>query len=216
MRCGICASAMVGQTLTVKGKPYRYYRCRHVYDKNTKKTCSARYVQGERLEEAVWQEVKRVLSDPGIVIEELERAADRGVDETEVSRLQAVLSEVAEREKRLVHLFTLGDINEEAVRNEGVNLAGEKRVIEERLTSLNTARTPSPGRLNQMRLEHICKGIADWLDRAGESERELALVALQVTVKATKDEATVSGVLPVDHPPFITNKQSCRCLYNGD
>jgi site-specific DNA recombinase len=216
MRCGICASAMVGQTLTVKGKPYRYYRCRHVYDKNTKKTCSARYVQGERLEEAVWQEVKRVLSDPGIVIEELERAADLGVDETEVSRLQAVLSEVAEREKRLVHLFTLGDINEEAVRNEGVNLAGEKRVIEERLTSLSTARTPSPGRLNQMRLEHICKGIADWLDRAGESERELALVALQVTVKATKDEGTVSGVLPVDHPPFITNKQSCRCLYNGD
>jgi hypothetical protein len=117
------------------------------------------------------------------VIHELERAADRGVDETEVSRLQAVLSEVSEREKRLVHLFTLGDINEEAVRNESVNLAGEKRVIEERLTSLNTARTPRLGRLNQMRLEHICKGIADWLDRAGESERELALVVLQVTVK---------------------------------
>ena len=102
------------------------------------------------------------------------------------------------------------------MRNESVSLAGEKRVIEERLASLNTARTPSLGRLNQMRLEHICKGIADWLDRAGESERELALVALQVTVKATKDEATVSGVLPVDHPQFITNKQSCRCLYNGD
>ena len=96
-----------------------------------------------------------------------------------------------------------------------MNLAGEKRVIEERLASLNTARTPRPGRLNQMRLEHICKGIADWLDRVWESERKLALVALQVTVEATKDEATVSGVLPVDHPQFITNKQSCRCSSSG-
>ena len=67
-----------------------------------------------------------------------------------------------------------------------------------------------------MQLEHICKGIADWLDRAGESERELALVALQVTVEATKDEATVSGGLPVDHPPFITNKQSSRCSSSGE
>ena len=100
--------------------------------------------------------------------------------------------------------------------HESTSLASEKRVIEERLTSLNTARTPSPGRLNQMRLEHICKVIADWLDRAGKSERELALDALQVTVEATKDEATVSGVLPVDHPPFIMNKQSCRCSFNGD
>jgi site-specific DNA recombinase len=207
---------MVGQTLTVKGKPYRYYRCRHVYDKNTGRSCSARYVQGERLEEAVWREVKRVLSDPDMVIQELERAAVRGVDKTEVSRLQVVLSEVAEREKRLVHLFTLGNINEEAVRNEGVNLAGERRVIEERLALLNTASTPGIGRLNQMRLEHICRGIADWLDRAGELERELALDALQVTVEATRNEATVSGVLPVSPPLFIMNEQSCRCSCNGE
>ena len=33
-RCAICGSAMVGQTLTPKQHPYRYYRCRHVYDRN--------------------------------------------------------------------------------------------------------------------------------------------------------------------------------------
>ena len=45
---------MVGQTLTVSAKPYQYYRCRHVYDKNTSRTCTARYVDGPRLEEAIW------------------------------------------------------------------------------------------------------------------------------------------------------------------
>jgi hypothetical protein len=93
----------------------------------------------------------------------------------------------------------------------GVNLAGEKRVIEERLPSLNTTRVPGPGRLS-----HMCKGIADWLDWAGETERELALDALQVTVEATRDEATVSGVLPVVTPQFMVKKRSSRRSSSGE
>ena len=68
LKCGVCGSAMVGQTLTVSTKPYRYYRCRHVYDKNTSRTCTARYVDGPRLEEAVWAEMKRVPTNPDIVL----------------------------------------------------------------------------------------------------------------------------------------------------
>ena len=215
MKCGICASAMVGQTLTVKGKPYRYYRCRHVYDKNTGRSCSAKYVRGERLEEAVWCEVKRVLSDPGVVIQELERAVAQGVDETAVQQLQAALTEVTDREKRLVHLFTLASISEEAARDESVSLASEKRVIEERLASLKTPNIPSLGRLNQIRLRHICQAVSEWLDRAGDSERELALEALQVIVEATWEGATVSGVLPVEPPQFIKHEQSCQCSCSG-
>ena len=102
------------------------------------------------------------------------------------------------------------------VRYESMSLVSEKRVNVEQPSSLDTGRTPRLERLNQMRLEHICKGIADWLDRAGESERELALDALQVTVEATRNKATVSGVLPVDHHQFITNEQSCRCSSSGE
>ena len=64
------------------------------------------------------------------------------------------------------------------VRYESMSLASEKRVNVEWPPSLDTGRTPRLERLNQMRLEHICKGIADWLDRAGESEGDLALDAL--------------------------------------
>ena len=72
-KCGLCGSAMVGQTLASKGKPYRYYRCRHVYDKNTGHECSARYIRCERLEDAVWKEVERVLANPDVVLLELQR-----------------------------------------------------------------------------------------------------------------------------------------------
>ena len=216
LKCGICASAMVGQTLTVKGNPYRYYRCRHVYDKNTGRSCSAKYVRGERLEEAIWSEVKRVLSDPQVVLRELERAAAQGVDENEIEQMEAALADVTDREKRLVRLFTISGISEDAVRSESTGLAAEKQVIQEQLASLRTPQVPSHQGVSQSQLKHICQAVSDWLDKARDSERELALEALQVTIEATKEEATVSGVLPMEPPPLIKHEQSCRCLFNGD
>jgi hypothetical protein len=44
----------------------------------------------------------------------------------------------------------------------------------------------------------------------------LALEALQEAIVATRETATVSGVLPTDPPAFITDEQSCRCMLPGD
>jgi site-specific DNA recombinase len=96
-RCGLCGSATVGQTLTVKGQPYRYYRCRHVYDANTSRQCAARYVRGPELEGAVWREVRRVLTDPGIVLRELRYQADELEDSDETARLEAEIGKLQER-----------------------------------------------------------------------------------------------------------------------
>ena len=87
LKCGICGSAMVGQTLTVSTRPYKYYRCRHVYDKNTSRTCTARYVDGGRLEEAVWAEMKRVLTNPDIVLQELKRVASEDTHDDQGEQL---------------------------------------------------------------------------------------------------------------------------------
>ena len=59
LKCGACGSAMVGQTLTSNHKPYKYYRCRHIYDNNTGHAGSEKYVRGDRLEGGVWSEVRR-------------------------------------------------------------------------------------------------------------------------------------------------------------
>jgi hypothetical protein len=46
--------------------------------------------------------------------------------------------------------------------------------------------------------------VAEWIDRAGEEDQTLALEALQLAVRATRETATVTGVLPVEPPQFIT------------
>jgi site-specific DNA recombinase len=64
LKCGICSGAMVGHTLISKQRSFTYYICRHAFSKHTKSNCTARYVRAGVLEEAIWQEVRRVLSEP--------------------------------------------------------------------------------------------------------------------------------------------------------
>ena len=84
--CGVCGSAMVGQTLTVKERPYRYYRCRHAYTTSTGHSCTARYVRGDNLEGVVWREVTRVLTNPSTVLQELEKQMEAEVDGNQVAQ----------------------------------------------------------------------------------------------------------------------------------
>jgi len=123
---------MVGQTLTVKGRLYRYYRCRQAYDRNTGRNCSARYVSADKLETGIWREVERILTEPRVVLGELERGWDQEVDADEVTRLRSEHASAAEREKRLVRLYAYGEINEEMVREEAEDL--RRRQLRQSLT----------------------------------------------------------------------------------
>ncbi len=62
---------------------------------------------------SVWREVERVLTNPEVILHELQRLAREKVDEPEVARLEGVLADLQEREKRLVRLYTLGEFREE-------------------------------------------------------------------------------------------------------
>jgi len=216
LKCGICGSAMVGQTLTVRTKPYQYYRCRHVYDKNTSRTCTARYVDRPRLEKAVWAEMKRVLTNPDIVLQELKRVASEDTHDDQGEQLEQALADLASQEKRLVDLYTVGGITAAAVREKSADLSKRRKVLEAQRASVQVTPKPSFKDVDADGLQRVCAAVADWVDQADEKDRRLALEALQVSISATKGAATMSGVLPTDTPGFITDEQSSRCSYNGD
>ena len=146
--------------MAAKGKPYRYYRCRHVYDKNTGHSCPARYIRCDRLEDAVWREVERVLTKPEVILHELQRQSKKKVDASEVGRLERALADLKERESRQVHLYTLGEVREEILRNESAGIMSQRMVLEERLGSLRRQALPLVGDLDPGRLNSICAAVA--------------------------------------------------------
>jgi site-specific DNA recombinase len=215
-KCGLCGSAMVGQTLQSKGTPYRYYRCRHAYTNITGQRCAARYVRGSILEEKVWQEVMEALSDPAVVLQELERRSEGADEDGEAERIERGLAELAEREKRLVRLFGFGEVDESVVREQLADVRWQRTALEERLRPLRGAGLSAVGPFDRSKLTAACRAVADWLEHAELADRLLALEALQVAVVATPQQATVSGVLPLETPRFITDEATSRCLCNGD
>jgi site-specific DNA recombinase len=211
VKCGMCGGAMVGRTLSSKGRTFTYYACRHAYDKHTKRTCSSRYVRQDELERGVWREISQVLSSPSVVLNELQHQSGGGSDEREVRRVEREIASFREREKRLVRLYTFGEIDEEFVREEGACLRHQRLVLEARLKSLRPAPLPMTAPVDADALTRACSAVAAWLDQAGPAERVQVLEALQIGVVATKEAAAIKGVLPTDPPRFAVSEQSSLC-----
>jgi len=134
------------------------------------------------------------------------------VDESEVSRLKAVLADLQEREKRLVHLYTLGEFKEQTLRTESAIIAGQRQVLEGQLSSMKRSTPPPADDLDPEGLNLVSTAVARWLDQADESGKALVLEALQITVWATVDEARISRVLPTRLPDAIGDEPTSGCL----
>ncbi|MGE0705025.1 MAG: recombinase family protein [Vicinamibacterales bacterium] len=211
LRCGVCGSAMVGRTMSSKGSDYRYYGCRHIYDRRTGTDCNSRYVRADDLEQGLWQEVRKVLSDPRVVLNEMQRDSEPDGDAAELEVVEAKVASLAARENRLVTLFSYGEVDEKVIRAQIAEVRREQIVLNDRLRSLRPAPRSLPASIDEARLIRTCQAVARWLDQADDAKKRLALEALQISVVATREQATVSGVLPLDLPEFFILPRASAC-----
>jgi hypothetical protein len=58
LKCDLCGSAMVGQTMKSRSRAYHYYVCRVAFDRRQGRTCAARNVRADLLETTVWHAVR--------------------------------------------------------------------------------------------------------------------------------------------------------------
>jgi hypothetical protein len=57
--------------------------------------------------------------------------------------------------------------------------------------------------VDEAQLTRTRQAVARWLDQADEAKKRLASEALQISVVATREQATVSGMIPLDLPEFF-------------
>jgi hypothetical protein len=199
---------MVGQTMISKGSEYKYYGCRHVYSKHTSHGCTSRYVRADALESGVWREVSRVLAEPVMVLQEWQKRDRTPIDQAEVERLERELGSLREREKRLVKLFSFGEIDETMIHDESAALRRQHTILDDQLHQLRPQGTSGLNGIDTNLLDQACAAVKRWLDEAGSEDRLLALEALQLSVVATREQATLSGILPLDAPKFFNEQHA--------
>jgi hypothetical protein len=91
----------------------------------------------------------------------LRARAESTADQAEAARLELGIATLAEREKRLVRLFTFGEIDETVVREEGAALRRERAGLESRLSALRAASLPAFGHVDAHVLRRACAAVGD-------------------------------------------------------
>jgi hypothetical protein len=198
---------MVGQAMRSKEREYRYYGCRHAYDRRTGHECSSRLVRADRLEAIVWGELGRILASPEVILNEMgKEGVEAGRAERE--RLERAIESLKQRERRLVRLFSLGELDEEAIAGESAHLRRERMSLEAQLPEAPIQSAPKLSLADQTVIAAACRAVGDRLNQAGEGERRLVLEACQVVVEATREHVKISGVLPVQVPEFFSEQHA--------
>lgn len=200
IRCGLCHSAMVGQTNTSKGKDYPYYRCRHAYTRNTGHRCESRYIRADALEQEVWAEVRQVLSEPEVILQERREANGVAGTEETIARLESEVASLRKREERLVRLFGYGEVDSEVVRAEVQEVKRQREMHSAELGALVKRRAGVGRAVDEEAIRRTCAAVVECLERAGSDEKQLVLEAVQLKIDATRDEVTIEGILPQNSP----------------
>ncbi len=119
--CACCGYAYYGKAISLRARKghtrdYAYYRCvgSDAYRFGGQRVCANTQVRTDRLEEAVWQEVSRLLKEPERLVHEYERrleALRSPPGEVETRRVGQQINKLRQGIERLIDGYTEGYID---------------------------------------------------------------------------------------------------------
>ena len=214
--CHACGYAYYGKAVSLraaKGKQrnYAYYRCcgTDAYRFGGQRVCSNAQIRTDRLDEAVWREVERLLHDPARIATEYERRLDearrRGSDGPDLAAAQAQLVKLRRGMGRLIDSYAEGLIEraEFEPRIAGVRqrIAGWEAQVK---AMRDEAALQSTLSLVIGRLEDFAKRVHDRMSEIDWSLQRELIRTLVKRVEIDQDDINVvfriDGTLPTSDP----------------
>ena len=167
--------------------PLRYYSC-YGMQKLRQRCRKHSFIRAERLEEAVWSEVKRVLQDPGIIIagiEALDAQEDGGGLAEEIAKAGRELRRVQSEEDRAIRLYVSGKITE-------AQLDLQREFITERLESLRGRLDDARAReASGARKRELMETVLAWAREVGEGLDGLSIEQRKDVLQMVVDEVMI-------------------------
>jgi site-specific DNA recombinase len=212
IKCGICGRTYRGAV----AKGTRYYRCLGRDRVVTIETCPSVSYRADDLERMVWDKIKEALLNPDVILSEFEKQQD-GEDTSGtlelLSNIESRLSKVAERQQRLVRLYTLGTIDDATIEAESKALKKEQESLEAEKNRLQE-KVAQTVLISEWRdtVQAYCERVAENIDQFTIEDQKETLDALQVRLTVYEDRISVDGLLPIGS---IGSTQSKSCGTSG-
>ena len=206
LKCGECghnfhARATWTSISTRNGKKYtyelttprRYYMCNGM--QSMRLGCRERpFIRAERLEDPIWDEVKRVIQNPDLIVAGIDtlNSQDDGGLEEEIAQAERELRSIQMEEDRAIRLFVSGKITE-------AQLDHQRRFITERL---ETARA----RLDDYRAREtsgtqkreLMEAVLSWAREVGQGLDELTPEQRQQILQMVVEQVVIDRNNNVD------------------
>ena len=197
LRCAECGAAMVGHAVS-RGR-YHYYRCPNGSSGPGESRCASRYIRSERLEQAVKSALADLLASPERVLAEVRHQVEEDADPTrDQETVTSELDDIETQQRRLIRLFTAGNLPEELVAEQSKELAKRREALEQRRIEL-TGQAPARIDVAQLKRElpAALEAIRHWVESAEGDDFDLLLRAVEAQITASTAQAEVRGRIPL-------------------
>ncbi len=217
IRCGVCGLSFCG-TWTRGPR----YRCNGsmAHRGPLRGKCIGASIKGEKLEQAVWSDVSRFLTNPNDLVDELlaESSDQRAqaVAEAERASLLANRSAAQHRRKRAIDLYTRAKLSDDEFDAIAADVEQELRVLDDRLDDLE----PDDDSLDDAVSADVLASIRERLeaDLSDAERREIVqLLVRRITVHTTvpdRGRKQVRVVIDYRFPPVGEARTGTRAGFN--
>jgi len=204
-----------------KRRSYVYYRCTgsDAYRFAGQRVCSNRQLRSDLLEQAVWQDVCSLLSDPGRIEEEYQRRLNRKVDEgwDASTELRSAIEKLRRGISRLIDSYQGGLLEKEEFEPR-VRAAKEKleRLQRELRERMEEQQQNAALQLVIGRMKEFAKEVSAGLAKADWATRRAIIRAMVKGIEVDEQEVRVVYKVAPDRPgpgPFGRSLQHC---WRGD
>ena len=218
--CGYCGSPLVGSFMN---HSIRYYHCRGTYPTSTRQSiCNARYIRADYLEDVTWDSIKKVLSEPEIVLAsiseqlESERAAPGTSLDKEIQKLKHRLKSYDPQERRLIQMLRYEEVTQDTLLDEINRLKKERESDKQQLENYIFTRDRIANlEKAELQLKDCCKRLHGNLGNATFQDKREILEMLAIKVTATPERIDVHGIIPLEATPTQTSDDSLSLLTTG-
>ncbi len=191
------------------GKPYwgldDKYRCSGKYKQAASPMrCDNRQYAKSVIEPIVWQEVERVISEPTIILKELEKqasSADQATIQHYENAIKSVIRELrdVDREQRSLFQWALAGFPEEQVVAENKKFNGRREALKHRKIELEEQlRNCAQAAVNAENLEQFLSMFRDRIALVDYEAKRLALEMLQIQVRVDGPDVQITGCVPIN------------------
>ncbi len=201
--CGYCGSPLVGSFLN---HSHRYYHCRGTYATATRqKIRSAKYIRADYLEDIVWENIKKILKKPEVVLngitEQLQSEQSKpgtSIDK-EIQKLKRRLKSYDTQEKRLIQLLRYEQVTQDSVLDEINQLKKEREADKKQLENYISTKERIANLENaELKLKDYCQRLYKNLDEATFEDKREILEMLAIKISATPEHIHIQGNIPLE------------------